>query len=174
MGEEGCGQFITFSLCPFSSYSLAATVWDPSRRIQSFIACGSKSPSHGLQFFMNFSSMQPFHRMQSFRNRLLQCGSPMGHKFCQQTCSTAGSSPWAAAPARSLLWPRLTMGCSFFEGVSTYSTMQSSTGFSVSSAICPSMGCKGTACFIIVSTTSCRVMSGLAPGVPASPVLLLQ
>ncbi|KAK4825500.1 hypothetical protein QYF61_000013 [Mycteria americana] len=31
-----------------------------------------------LQFFMNFSSMGVLHGVQFFRNRLLQCGSPMG------------------------------------------------------------------------------------------------
>jgi len=40
--------------------------------------CSNVSPSHRLQFFMNCPSMGPFHRVQSFRNRLLQCGSPMG------------------------------------------------------------------------------------------------
>jgi len=36
------------------------------------------SPSHRLQFSINCSSVGPSHGAQSFRNRLLQCGSPMG------------------------------------------------------------------------------------------------
>jgi len=62
------------------------------------------SPSHGLQLFTNCPSMGPFHGVQSFRNRLLQHGSPRGHKPCHQTCSSVGSSlHGSAGPGRSLL-----------------------------------------------------------------------
>jgi len=50
------------------------------------------SPSHGLQLFTNCPSVGPSPGVQSFRNRLLQRGSPRGHKPCQQTCSGVGSS----------------------------------------------------------------------------------
>jgi len=45
-----------------------------------------------------------FHGVQSFRNRLLQCGSSRGHKPCQKTCCSVGSSlHGSTGPGRSLL-----------------------------------------------------------------------
>jgi len=38
----------------------------------------SSSSSYAGQFRMNCSRVGPFHEVQSFRNRLLQCGFPMG------------------------------------------------------------------------------------------------
>jgi len=58
--------------------SSPAPGWGVSHRTLSFVNCSSVGPSHRLQFFTNFPSMGPFHGVQSFRNRLLQCGSPMG------------------------------------------------------------------------------------------------
>ena len=61
---------------------------------------------------MNFSNMGSSHRVQSFRHRLLQRGSlPQGHKSCQQTCSSVGSSLQRSTdPARSLLQHGLPTG----------------------------------------------------------------
>ncbi|KAK4816220.1 hypothetical protein QYF61_013458 [Mycteria americana] len=61
-----------------SSHSSPAPAWGPSHQRQSSMNFSNVSPSHRLQFFMNCSSVGPFHKVQSFRNRLLQCGSPMG------------------------------------------------------------------------------------------------
>lgn len=36
---------------------------------------------------------------------------PQGHRSSQKTCSSMGSSPWAAAPARSLLLHGLSTDC---------------------------------------------------------------
>lgn len=58
---------------------------------QSFANLSNEGASHGLQFFKNCSSMEHFHRVQSIRNRLLQCGFPKGHRFCQKTCSCVSS-----------------------------------------------------------------------------------
>jgi len=60
------------------SHSSPAAVWDPSHGRQFFTNCSNVSPSHGLQIFMNCSSMGTFQGVQSLRNRLLQCGCPMG------------------------------------------------------------------------------------------------
>jgi len=69
------------------------------------------SPSHGLQLFTNCPSVGPSHGLQSFRNRLLQCGSPRGHKSCQQTCSGVGSSFHVSpGPDRHLLQRGLCTG----------------------------------------------------------------
>lgn len=62
---------------------------------------------------MTCSSVVPSQRLQTLRNRLLQYGYPEGHRSCQKTCSGMGSSPWAAAPARSLLLHGLCTDCTF-------------------------------------------------------------
>jgi len=50
-------------------------------------------------------------RVQSFRNKLLQHGTPRGHKPCQQTCSSVGSSLHGSTrSSRSLLQHRSSMG----------------------------------------------------------------
>ncbi|KAK4814103.1 hypothetical protein QYF61_008198 [Mycteria americana] len=87
-----------------SSHSSPAPAWGPSHTRQSSTNFSNMSPSHRLQFFTNCSSVGPFHGVQSFRNRLLQRGSPAGHKSCQQTCSRADPSLHrSTGPARSLL-----------------------------------------------------------------------
>jgi len=109
------------------------------------------NPSHGLQLFTNCPSMGPFHGVQSFRNRLLQHGSPRGHKPCQQTCCSMGSSlHGSVGPGRSLLQCGLPAGCRW-----------------ISAPPWTSMGCRGTACLTRVFSTSCRgKLSALAPVAP--------
>jgi len=71
-----------------SSHSAPAPVW---------------GPSHGRQFSTNFSNVSPSHRLQFFTN-CPSVGPPWGHKPCQQTCSSVGSSlHGSAGPGRSLL-----------------------------------------------------------------------
>jgi len=48
-------------------------------------------PSCGRQFSTNFSNVSPSHSMQLFRD-CSSVGPPWGHKSCQQTCSSTGSS----------------------------------------------------------------------------------
>lgn len=50
----------------------------------------------------------PPHKIQSFMNCFC-VGSPQAPETCswQETCSCVGSSPWAAAPAKILLWREL-------------------------------------------------------------------
>jgi len=57
------------SAAPSSSLSSPAPAW---------------GPPHGRQLFTNCPSVGPSHGVQSFRNRLLQCGSPRGHKPCSK------------------------------------------------------------------------------------------
>ena len=95
-------------------------------------------------------------------------GPPQGHKPCQQTCSSMGSSPYGApGPARSLLQCGLPTGSQtplgihllrrgFLHGlqVKIFSTMHLQT----------SMGCRAKACLTIVCSTGCRGISAPARG----------
>ncbi|KAK4810786.1 hypothetical protein QYF61_008758 [Mycteria americana] len=84
------------------------------------------------------SNMGSFHWVQSFRKGLLQHGSPTGPQVLpERTCSSVGSSPRAAVPARGLLQRRLSTGCSFLQSTSTCSSMGSSIGCRVD--ICSTM-----------------------------------
>jgi len=112
------------------------------------------SPSHGLQFFMNCSSVGP----------------PWGHKPCQQTCSTMGSShstgpqvlPGACSSTGS------PQGHSLF-WASSCSGVGSSVGCRwISAPPWTSMGCRGTTCLAMVFSTGCRGISAPAPGAPPS------
>jgi len=75
------------------------------------------SPSNGLQFFTNCSSVGPFHGVQSFRNRLLQCGLPMGSQVLPANLLQHGLLfPWGymscqkPAPARACHWVTASFG----------------------------------------------------------------
>jgi len=75
-------------------------------------------------------------------HELPQHGSPpQGHKPCQQTCSSVGSSiHGSTGPGRSLLW----------RGVP-------STGYRWrSTPLWTSMDCRGTSCLTMVFSTSCK------------------
>jgi len=70
MGNGGCCQSKIVPLCCSSLHTL--------------FPCSSMVFSHEIKSFANCSNMGPLHRVQSFRNRLLQCGSPMGRSSCQE------------------------------------------------------------------------------------------
>jgi len=116
------------------------------------------SLSHRLQLFTNCPSVDPFHGVQSFRNRLLQRGSPQGHKPCQQTCSGMGSSLHrSAGPARSLLQNGLPTESQLPSGIHLLQHRVPSTGYRLISA--PPwtfMGCRGTACVTMVFIMICK------------------
>jgi len=94
----------TISAAPSSSCSSPASVWGPSHGRQFFTNFSNVSPSHGLQLFMNWSSVGSFHGVQSFRNKLLQCGSPMGSQALPENLLWHGLfSPWVlAGPCSSM------------------------------------------------------------------------
>jgi len=107
---------------------------------------------------MNCPIVCPSHGVQSFRNRLLQCGSPKGHKPCQQTCSGVGSSLHrSTGPGRSLLQRRLPTGSQLPSGIHLLWRGVSSMGYGWRSAPpWTSMGCRGTACLSMVFITGCK------------------
>lgn len=100
---------------------------------------------HRQRFLKHCSNKGPYHRVQSFRNRQLQHRFPMGSTFCQITCSTMGSSPWAAVLAQSLLLQRFSIRCNTLQA-------RSATGSSLWAAVqrlaLPwyTVGCRGRAC----------------------------
>ena len=77
------------------------------------------SPSHGLQFFTNCPSVGPFTmRCSPSGADCSSVGPPWGHKPCQQTCSSMGSSFHAATgPGRSLLQRGLSTGSQPASGI---------------------------------------------------------
>ncbi|KAK4827417.1 hypothetical protein QYF61_017847 [Mycteria americana] len=70
-----------------SSHSSPAPAWVPHGR-QSSTNFSSVRPSHRLQFFMNCSSVG----CSPSGTDCSSVGPPQGHKPCQQTCSSVGSS----------------------------------------------------------------------------------
>jgi len=85
-------------------------------------------------------------------------GPPWGHKPCQQTCSSVGSSlHGATGPARSLLQTELLMGSQPPSGILLLP--------------CGPLAAV-TACPTTVCSTGCRGTS--APGLGAPPALLLH
>jgi len=143
----------------------------PSHERQFSTNFSNMSPSHGLQFFTKCPTVGPSHAVQSFRNRLLQRGSPQGHKPCQQTCSSVGFSLHrVTGPARSLLQLSLPTGSQ----PSLRTSLCSGVGYStdcmwISAPPSTSMGCRGTACLTMVFIMGCRGISASAPGVPPPP-----
>jgi len=134
-----------------TSHSFHPPAWGPTHRKQYSMNFSNSSPSHGLQLFTNCPSLGPFHGVQSFRNRLLQRGSPQGHKPCQQTCSSVGSSlHGSVGPGRSLLQCELPMG------------LQLPSGIHLLQRGVPSTACRGTACLTMVFIMGCR---GLRSGI---------
>jgi len=130
------------------------------------------SPSHRLPFFTNCSSVGPSHGLQSFRNRLLQCGSPMGSRVLPANLLQCGllSLHKSAGPGRSLLQHGLPTGSQTPLGASTCSSMGSSTGCrSISALLWTSMDCRGTACLTMVFFTGCRGISAPVPEAPPLP-----
>lgn len=93
MGGWGMGVVVCseHSAAPSSSCWSSAPVWGPSHGIQSFTDFFNMGPSHRLQFFKNCSSVSPSDGIQS-----------SGTDW-RDTAPDMGPSPWAAAPARSLL-----------------------------------------------------------------------
>lgn len=83
--------------------------------------------------FLNCSNVGPFRGAQSSRNGLLQHGP----QILQENLLLCGSSPCVTAPARCLLQHGLSMGCRFLQGMSTCSSVGSSTGCHVD--ICSGM-----------------------------------
>jgi len=103
---------LTLYPCPLTGDSSTQT--SPARVLPT--GCSSARTAH---------SVRPSHRVQSFRNRLLQHGSPRGHKPCQQTCSSVGSSlNGSASPGRSLLQHGLPTGSQLLQA-STCSSVRS-------------------------------------------------
>lgn len=100
--------------------------------------------------------MDPFHGVQPFRDRLLQC-----------------ESPWAAASARNLLLPGLSMGYRFLQGM--YTCYNTAAGW-LSAAARSSMGCWGTTGSTMVFSTGCSKILTLVPTAlpppPSPPVLV--
>ena len=130
------------------------------------------SPSNGLQLFTNCPSVGPTHGVQSFRNRLLQCRSPWGHKTCQQTCSSVGSSLHrSTGPGRSLLQHGLPTESQLPSGIYLLRRGVPPTGYRCISALWwTSMGSRGTACLTMVLITGCKgslsVPASRAPPLP--------
>ena len=90
-------------------------------------------------------------------------GPPRGHKSCQQTCFSVGSSLHGATGPQVL--PGACSSAGFPRGhsvlrASTCSGVGSSTGCRwISAPPWTSMGCRGTACLTMVFTTGCRGIS---------------
>ena len=97
-------------------------------------------------------------------------GPPRGHRSCQQTCSSVGSSlHGATGPARSLIQHRLPTGSPSPSGASTCSGVGSSPCCRwISAPALTSMGA-GHSCLTMGCTTGCRGISALAPGAPPAP-----
>jgi len=136
-----------------SSHSAPDPAWGPSHGRQFSMNLPSMDLSHGLQLFTSCPTMGSSHGVQSFRSRLLQRGSPRGHKSCQQTCSSVGSPQ-----GHSLL------------RASPCSRVGSSPGCRwVSAPLWASMGCRGTACLTMVCSTGFSGTSAPMPGAPPAP-----
>jgi len=162
---------------PSSSHSSPAPAWGPSHGRQFSTNWSSMSPSHGVQFFTNCSSVGPFNGVQSFRKRLLQRGSPMGSQALPASLLQRGLlSPWVhrscQEPAPAWALPEVT--ASF--GQPLLQRGVPSTGYSwISAPPWTSMGCRGTACLIMVCSMGCRGISASAPGAsPPPPFWCLQ
>jgi len=113
MGNGGYGQFITRCLC--CSFLLRRTTPHTLPLLQREV------PSHGRQFSTDFSKVSPSHELPHSGILPTGCspsgtgcssmGPPWGHKPCQQTCSSVGSSLHrSTGPGRSLIQCGLPMG----------------------------------------------------------------
>ena len=90
--------------------------------------CSSVESLHGRQS-MNFSNMTPSHGMQFFTN-CSSVGPPRGHKPCQKTCSSVGSSlQGSAGAAKSLLQRRIFTGSKPASGIHLLWCGVTSTGY---------------------------------------------
>jgi len=98
-------------------------------------------------------------------------GPPRGHKPCQKTCSSVGSSLHrSTGPARSLLQCRLSTGSQPPLGTSTSSGVGSSIGCRwISAPPWTSMGCGRTAYLSVVFSIGCKGISAPVPGAPPPP-----
>jgi len=110
--------------------------------------------------------------VQSFRNRLLQCGSPMGSQALPVNLLQVGLlSPWVRGPGRSLLQHRLHLGSQPPAGIHLLQCVVPSTGCRwISAPPWSSLGCRGTTCLTTVFIMNFRgKVSALAPGAPPPP-----
>jgi len=138
------------------THFLCSSVRSLSREtaLHKLLQCGSFPRAAAL----HCPSVSLSHGVQSFRNRLLQRGSPTGHKPCQQTCSSVGSSlHGAAGPGRSLLQDGLPMGSQPPSDIHLLHRGVPSTGCRWRSAPpWTSMDCRGTTCLTMVFIMSCK------------------
>jgi len=97
---------------------------------------------------------------------------PQGHKSCQQTCFSVGSSLHrSAGPGRSLLQRGLPTGSQFPSGTHLLRRGVPSTGYRWRSAPpWTSMGCRGTSCPFMTFSMGCRGISAPASGPPPTPL----
>lgn len=109
VGNEGCGQLITYSLC----LSFLLTLFLSS----SMVSYPQDTALHELlthEFFTQAAALQ----------EQLQHGSPNGSQVLPGNCSSVISSPRV-----HLFWCGLSMGCNFSQGTSTCSCVRSAVGF---------------------------------------------
>jgi len=109
-GDGGCGQFITLCLCRYFLRGGLLTLYPCS-------SMGShpwETVLHEVLQRGSFPQVAVLHKLPQRGSIPTGCspsgtgcsslGPPWGHKFCQQTCSSMGSSVHGATdPARSLL-----------------------------------------------------------------------
>ena len=95
-------------------------------------------------------------------------GPPQGHKPCQQTCSSMGSSLHGATGlGRSMFQHGHSIGSQLPLGIPLLRRGVPSTGYRWRSALLwTSMGCRGTACLTMVCSAGCRGISALVPRAP--------
>ena len=177
-GNGGYGQFITRCLC--RSFLLRGRTphtlpllqrEGTSHRRQFSTKFSNVSPCHGLQLFMNRPSVGPSHRVQSFRSKLLQRGSPTGSQALPANLLRRGLlSPRVRRSWQEPAPLRAPHGVTASFRHHLLQRGVPSMGCRWGSApLWTSMGCKGTACLIMVFCMGCRGISAPAPGAPPPP-----
>jgi len=153
MGNGGCGQFITRSLC--HSFLLRGMTPHTLPLLQREVPpMGDSSPRTAPAWVLPAGCSPSGTECSSV-------GPPRGHKFCQQACSSMGSSLHGfTGLARSLLQHGLAMGSQLPSGIHLLQCGIRSMGCRwMSAPPWTFMDCRGTTCLTMVFITSCREKS---------------
>jgi len=150
MGNGGYSQFITRCLCcSFLLKGRFLTLFPCSS--MNVPLTGDSSPQTSLTWVLPTGCSPSGTGCSTM-------GPPRGHKPCQQTCSSVGSSlHGSAGPGRILLQRRLPTGSQPPSGIHLLQHGVPSTGCRWRSApTLTSMDWKGTTCLGMVLVTSCK------------------